>query len=136
MNKEQIKEHWEKHKVKYLCTGTAVSSAIITLFIVRRNDSGLRCEPDSGLRCEPDIVAPSLNFRDIIGDYNTVTQNIYKGEKGHPGFLTRCIETGELFSSQKTAADHFGISESALSSHLNKDFELDQDLNFERVIVQ
>ena len=70
-----------------------------------------------------------------LSDVGNTTVNIYQGIKGHPGFITRCIDTGEVFSSQKKAADAFGIPEGVLSGHLNGKFDEANGLHFERVFA-
>ena len=64
-----------------------------------------------------------------------ITTNIYNKTKGHPGFVTRCVETGELFETQNAAASFFEIPPSILSRHLNEGLELREDLHFERLGV-
>ena len=64
-----------------------------------------------------------------------ITTNIYNKTKGHPGFVTRCVETGELFETQNTAASFFEIPPSILSRHLNEGLELREGLHFERLGV-
>lgn len=39
--------------------------------------------------------------------------------RGHPGFIIRCNQTGELFASQRRAAIANGINQGTLSSHLH-----------------
>lgn len=65
-----------------------------------------------------------------------ITTNVYKGTKGHPGYVTRCTETGDIFSSQKKAANAFGISEQVLSNQLRGEIPNAKGLHFERVVVQ
>ena len=66
---------------------------------------------------------------------NNITLNNYTQTKGHPGFLTRCVETGDLFATQQEAATAFSIQPSVLSSHLNSGTPLREGLHFERVGV-
>jgi hypothetical protein len=53
----------------------------------------------------------------VLGHHNTVTTILER--RGHPGFMVRCKETGEVWASQNRAAACMNISESELSKHLN-----------------
>jgi hypothetical protein len=66
---------------------------------------------------------------------NNVVTTIHTESKGNSGFVTKCIETGEIFSTQGDAARAFGIPEEFMSKHLNYGRELFEDLHFERVGV-
>ena len=65
-----------------------------------------------------------------------ITTNVYKNKKGHPGYLTGCIDTNDVFESQKKAASAFGISDKAMSEHLKGKLPDANGHHFERVIVQ
>ena len=64
-----------------------------------------------------------------------ITTNVYGGSKGHPGFVTRCLETGDIFETQGSAAEYYGIPPSILSNHLNRGVDLNEGLHFERLGV-
>ena len=65
-----------------------------------------------------------------------ITTNVYKNKKGHPGYLTRCIDTSDVFESQKKAASAFGISDKVMSEHLKGKLPDANGHHFERVVVQ
>jgi hypothetical protein len=73
----------------------------------------------------------SLNF--FAKDSGNMVTTIHNGSKGHPGFITRCIETGELFATQGSAARAFNIPERTMTKHLNYGRELSENLHFERL---
>lgn len=70
-----------------------------------------------------------------VSVFHTPVVTSHGGGKGHSGFVTRCLETGELFKTQGLAAEAFGIGANIMSQHLNHGLELDQGLHFERVGV-
>ena len=88
-------------------------------------------------------TAPTINigksavvtdFKQFVtkGDLNyTITSN----RQGPPSWVVRCIETGEVFSSQNKAAEVLGISKQDLSKHLNKTMDTADGLHFERICM-
>ena len=144
VSKDQIKEHYEKHKTAYhICGGAllVVASVLITRGIMKKVST------ESYARGVSDAVARGATSQHVnVGDgssslifhdnYGKITTNIKTNSKGHPGFITKCLETGELFSSQKKAANAFGIPENVMSAHLNGKFPEADGHHFERVVVQ
>jgi len=143
----KLSDHLEKHKWKYILGGTIVVAGITTL-IVRKN-LGLLSGPYPRLLSGPggsgkiavDNTARSFSFNmfsDNAGNttinHNAVT-TIHNGARGNSGFVTRCLETGELFPTQNAAAKAYDISPSIMSIHLNKGVPLDQGLTFERLAL-
>lgn len=121
----KIKEHIEKYKVAYLCALTGVVVAGITYGIMRRNlglGNGSMILPkelravlgNAGTDCPAMESTGSFNFaKTFIGSSsNNIVVTIHKNSKGNPGFVTRCLETGELFGTQGDAAS-FLISQKA-----------------------
>ena len=147
---DKIKAHIERNKRRYICAGVVVGTvgiALITRSIMRRkNLSEVLRVSDAGVLRVPsqiDQSGSSFYFKRMdsspvaIGNTNcNITTNIYKWDKGHPGYLTRCKETGEVFSSQKKAAKFAGTTPSCMSSHLSGLKPDVQGLHFERVVVQ
>ena len=144
----KIKEHLKKYKVCYVGAACLVVGAGFTCLMMRK-DIGLLCGPNSRLLCghegsgkiAVDNTARSFSFNafsDNSGN-TTITHNavttIHNNSRGHSGFVTRCLETGDVFSTQNAAAKAFDISPSVMSSHLNKGVPLDQGLTFERLAV-
>ena len=128
MNSEKIKEHFRKHKWKYIIGGTIILAGVTTL-IVR----GSRTKLVAGMDWLERAPTGSFIFGD--GNYNNTVTTVHTGMRGNPGFVTRCVETGELFENQGVASRTFGIPESIMSKHLNYGRELQEGLHFERVGV-
>lgn len=125
----EIREHIKRHKTMYACAATAVGVATFTTLIMR----GSHAKLDAGMDWPEKAPVDSLF---IFGNSKSnIVTTFHKGVQGHPGFITRCIETGELFANQGDAARAFNIPEEFLSKHLNYGKELIENLHFERVGV-
>lgn len=131
MNKEKIKDHFRQHKAKYAFVGGAILSAGFTYLITREMRAVLHGGADS-LETDSTVSLFSKNFLSKNSG-NNIVASIHTGERGSPGFITRCIETNEIFATQGDAARTYGIPDSILSDHLNRGRELVEDLHFERL---
>ena len=130
---KKIKDHLKRNHLTYISSSIIVAG--FTLYIMRESHAAL----DAGAGCpkkEP-MYSFSFNFgKSIFGSVtNSAVTTIHKGTKGHPGFVTRCVETGDLFETQGVAARTFDIPETIMSKHLNQGRELIENLHFERVGV-
>jgi len=130
---QKIKKHIEDHKIVYSCAVTTVVVAGITCLIMRESHAKLLGGMDWPEKAPVDSLF--ISGRSMFGSTTNVVTTIHKGTKGNSGFVTRCIETGELFETQSAAARAFGIPEQFLSSHLNNGRELSENLHFERIGV-
>ena len=113
---ERCKTKYQKRKVLYNLAGVmALTFAVATIThgVVKRN-------------CVPRLL-------DVVDRPGTESTN--GGSKGHPGFVTRCLETGDIFETQGSAAEYYGIPPSILSNHLNRGVDLNEGLHFERLGV-
>lgn len=141
--KEYIKSHYHKHEKAYKIAGAVVliaATAGITYLIMRRSLSDV---PRASLADVPRASSPAVQlenspsvFNSTAGNDINVTTNIYQGMKGHPGFVTRCTETGDIFKSQQKAAEFAKAPASAMSGHLKGKLEDVNGLHFERVVIQ
>ena len=137
-NREKLRAHWPEWRGFYIGVAVGVVLAGITLLVVRGISSrtvqgAIGMLDGTGSRALP--VAGGETTGSVSFNNPVHTVNIYNGTSGHPGFLTRCIETGEVFTSQRAAARAFGIHERDLGKHLNTGRELLEGLHFERLGV-
>jgi len=97
--------HFQKHKTKYVMATTAIVSAAATVAVMK-------------LHGNPALVNKISNVM-IFGwkSSQTVTNNIIKA-KMHPGYITRCLETGHDFASRREAAKMLDIPYNDLVLHL------------------
>lgn len=135
---QKCKEHFKKHKELYIGIGIGlgvVTLAGITVLIMRESRTPLDAGGDWSEKAPTDSLIFSSG-KTVFGDVNNnIVNTFHKGTTGNPGFITRCIETGEVFATQGDAARAFDIPESILSKHLNYGRQLVENLHFERVGV-
>jgi hypothetical protein len=126
---ERVKEHVKKHREGYFVG--ALGLAGITWLIMREP----RTTPLGGVdRLARESTGSFNSARSLFGSAsNKVVTTIHNGSRGHPGFITRCIETGDQFETQTDAARFFGIPVNIMSQHLNRGRDLAEGLHFERV---
>ena len=127
---ERVKKHFKKHKELYIGIGIGIGLAGITCLIMKESSTKLVAGLDSPV---PSGTTGSF----IFGSNNrgNIVTTIHNNNRGNPGFITRNIESGELFETQGAAAKAFNIPESILSKHLNYGRELEEGLHFERLGV-
>ena len=130
---DKFKAHFKKYQSTYIVGG--VSLAIITCLIMRESRAVL----DASVDCPTKEPTDSFSFnsgKSLFGSVNnSIVTTIHKGTKGSSGFITRCVETNDIFETQGDAARFFDIPESIMSKHLNQGRELVENLHFERVGV-
>jgi hypothetical protein len=117
---DNIKTHFKKHQRKYVIGGTVVVGVGVTghiLWLCAKNRELAKALEDSGQ--EVASLTAKIGDISITGDNNVlnITQNLKM--RGHSGFVTQCVETGEIFASQNRAAEVFGADPGKMSKHLN-----------------
>lgn len=129
---QSVKTYISKHKVVCCNIGSSVVVAGITVFIMRKNP-GLLCGSGSGLLCGSE--ARSFSFLSKVNGNQNIkaVTTIHTGSKGSSEFVTRNLDTGEVFITQGDAAKAFDIHPSILSSHLNGKFDTAEGHHFERL---
>ena len=96
---EQIKAHVERNKPIYAFAGGIVLTTAI--FVVTR-------------RLTTSVLVKKIVFKDSVLLIQT-----YARHQGAPSWVVRCVETGEIFTSQSDAAMRMGLDPSTISRHLN-----------------
>lgn len=139
MDIEKIKNHFKKNKWTYIFTGATVVLAGITVLIVKGHKTELALQVGPGFSIADPVLprqGDASPFIYSVGNNNSpITTNVYNGTRGHPGFITRCFETNEVFTSQSSAAKTYGINPKVLSEHLAGVHESANGLHFERIGV-
>ena len=134
-----VKEHVYKNKKTYVACGlTAITVAGITMLVMRPRIGsaiGGAAGPavgGTGQSGVSNFISP-VN----VGGKTTVnlSQVIEAHRQGPPSWVVRCLETGEAWASQRSAALANGLQESHLSSHLNGLRDHVNGLHFERVCL-
>ena len=138
--KRQIENHFKKYKKVYIPVSAAVVGAGITFLIMRGkvNSSGMTGTASSGVTGTGDnnlsSFSPKIN---IVGNRNFVNLQpvVMSNRQGAPSWVVRCLETGETFASQRSAAIANDIPESILSKCLNGLISDAHGLHFERICL-
>lgn len=128
----KAKKHLSDHKDAYLVLGTAAVVAGFTVVIMRRNYSVVPRVTDADMQS---VSARTFSFSFFMKDSGNAVTTVHTGARGHPGFVIRCLETGQLFPSQNSAAKAFDGWASVLSGHLSGKLSDFQGFHFERVFV-
>lgn len=148
--KESITTHFEEHRETYR---SAVILVPLTFTVARITRPYMRRVPVLLSKTGPKLLSgagepgrvmvdntirpfsfsfASRNAGNVSIVNNAVT-TVHNGSRGNSGFITKHIPTGQLFATQKAAAEAFGIPESILSSHLNGKFKDALGETFERI---
>jgi hypothetical protein len=123
---EKIKTHVAEHKEAYIVgalgIGGMVVSAVFTTTIMRGRYSNALgvLEPGAlGVSGEQvKVQTHPLIFSLFMKDSGNAITTIETGRRGHPGFVTEIIETGEIFPSHNATAKHLGVYPSLISDNI------------------
>jgi hypothetical protein len=122
---QKMRKHFTENKDRYV-VGVVVAG--ITVGIMRAVGS----QPIS-----VDIVDAAGGAIGVAGK-RVVMNNvsfISANRQGSPSWVIRCLETDEVFTSQRKAAIAMGLSQANLSQHLNQVRDHVNDLHFERIAL-
>lgn len=130
MSWEGVKDHFKRNKHRYgygaAVIVVGVGTAIITALIVGDKDSG------SG------NVVTASGSNNVVAGERVVMENvsfISANRQGSPSWVVRCIETGEVETSQRKMARSMGIHENQLSEHLTGKTSDVDGYHFERLCL-
>ncbi len=136
---EKVKDHVRKYKTFYVGVGVGLGVAGITWAIMRDRHLMIQRVVDPEIQRVTGelgkVQTRSFSFALFMRDSGNVTTSLHTGERGHPGFMTRCLETGEIFRTQYQAAKAFELHPSLISAHLNGKFPDVHGYHFERIFV-
>jgi hypothetical protein len=102
---DKIKTHFQENKKVYVALLAGVVVGAIAVIVVVRELGQI-------------AIIDSYKIQILSPTTNNIMQNMME-RRGHPGFVVRCVETGEKFSSQNHAASEMNLSGPNLSQHLN-----------------
>lgn len=74
-----------------------------------------------------------VNFGSMDGSTVSVVERV---GRGHPGYLTRCLENNLVYKSQRAAADALNLNPAHLSDHLNGLRDHVGGMHFERLLIE
>ena len=116
---QKVKGHFKKHKDKYIVGGVCITAGVVIGVVVSK---GGRSESD-------DVIT---NVKGVFIK-SPVTTNVHLERRGHPGNVIRCNETGEIFASQRRAAEAMGVSRMALNNQLSGKVDSVKGYTFEKL---
>ena len=124
---EDIRSHFQKNKNAYI-TGSIFAFAGIA-YLATRGAGGPHIDREISQVAKNGIA---VNAKSVAMHNVSV---IAANRQGPPSWVVRCIETGAIFSSQRSAAAEMGIKEAMLSRHLNGLLEHADGNHFERICM-
>ena len=143
---ERFKSHMERNKKVYILSGVGILLGIAGGYTLAKVGEG------SGDVFEiPELEIPELEIADSdveevnVNSFNNTENYIhnYNGEThvhnttnnygGRQSKIVKNLNTGEIFESQKAAAESVGVKEYTMSRHLNGEFDHIDGDTFERI---
>ena len=127
---DKFKRHVKNHQTAYTAVIVGTVSAGITTVIMR----GRHAENAMRSGGHDDVTVRLLS---IFTNRNTnnIVSVLERGGRGHPGYLTRCMETGEIFASQSQASEIMNIPKYVISKHMMGVFQDANGFHFERILA-
>ena len=126
--KARIKRHFLENKKFYVGFTAGIGVAGIS-FLIMRGVASQSIGRDTVVTAERDIVV--LGKRAVMNNVSYISSN----RQGPPSWVIRCIETGEIFSSQNAAAIEMNLQKGHISQHLNGMRDHVQNYHFERICM-
>lgn len=127
MDIEESDDNQNKKKIIYSCLATGLVFAGIAAFIMRGRYTVLQSGADGHSRV---TVRPFSFFsKQIVSVVNVIERE----GRGHPGYITRCLETMEDFITQGDAARSAGVDDNTMSRHIRGMIPDIKGLHYQRV---
>lgn len=114
---DKIRTHISENKVAYIAgvAGVGVGAVLVGGMFYGRQI----------------IINDSLNVSVNSPKTNIVVANLTR--RGHPGNIIRCVETGEVFASQRRAAEALGLNRIDIYKMLKGELDNVKGLSFENL---
>jgi hypothetical protein len=122
----RLEAHFKKHRNAYV--GIAVGIGIGLVMTRCLGAESKTVIGDVVIGDETNVIAGHNNILNQVSYIDSLRQ-------GPPSWVVRCLETGEVFTSQKAAAKAMGISASHLSRHLHGNLAVVRGYTFERICM-
>lgn len=134
--KSRVKRHFQENWKIYCAIG---GTAIFTYAIMRntRKSSDAKDSIGDTSACVKDSIGDTqvFSFLNNIGPSIGVVNVMEREGRGHPGYLTRCLDDGLAYASQKRAAEAYTLDEKHVSDHILGRREHVNGLHFERIYM-
>ena len=136
----RVKTHFVKHKQLYL--GITIGAGLIMLagitYVIVRDTSQLDQRGNSVLPQRGiSVLDVKAENSQVVTNYGSMGNVSYisANRQGPPSWVIRHVETGEIYTSQNSAATNLDISGSELSKHLNGLMDNVRGMTFERICM-
>ena len=129
---ERFKSHMERNKKVYILSGVGVLLGIAGGYTLAKAGEGSDDAYEIPVFETPDLDIADSDVGEVnVNSFNNTENYIhnYNGEThvhnttynygGYQSKIVRNLNTSEIFESQKAAAESVGVSEQAMSRHLN-----------------
>ena len=128
----RVKTHVKKHKEGYITGGVFVALAGITVLIVRNQHQCISSSVTGTAGHSVTVTGHNIEIKD-----NTLNMVSYisSERQGPPSWVVRCVETDQVYTSQRNAAIAMEIAESNISKHLNGLQESAEGYHFVRLCM-
>lgn len=127
INKEQLEKAKNAIKKNWTPFVAGAIFAGFTYGIMRGRNVGL-------LRGSTSIVRyAALEIRPLSFFSKQTVVVVVREGRGHPGYLTKCLETGQTFLTQGDAARYAGSNATSMSRHMFGDLPHVNGFHFERI---
>jgi hypothetical protein len=127
-NYQKVKTHVQTNQKVYIAGIGGAAFAGITCFIMR----GAASQP---INCGTSVVAERgisvLGKKVVMSNVSYISAD----RQGPPSWVVRCKQTGDIFTSQRSAAVELGLPQAELSKHLNGVMDNVRGYNFERICL-
>jgi hypothetical protein len=126
-----VTNHVEQHKTLYSCiaTGVAVAGVATITCLIMRGIASQSIGPSITGTASRGIIVTGKST--VMGNVSLISSS----RQGAPSWVVRCIETGVIFTSQRSAAIAMDLIETNLSKHLNGMIDHVGGYHFERICL-
>lgn len=127
---ERFKSHMERNKQLYILTGVGALLGIAGGYTLAKAGES------SGDVFEIDLDAGQDAIATVYGDVDNSENHIHNTTHNYGGYQSKIVknlDTGEIFESQKAAAESVYVSEQAMSRHLDGEYGNLYGNTFERI---
>ena len=138
---DKIKNHFKRNAGAYVTLVGVCVLAGITTVIMRERSTRVAEEFPLGVQRPPknshwEYSGSNFFSNSFNKDSFNVINVIEREGRGHPGYLTRCLETGLTYKTQAVAAREHGLSPTKMSNHLNGMLDHVGGYHFDRILVE
>lgn len=125
---EKLKAHCEKYKQTYIMVGVSIAVSVVVgigvYALTKRNNPDINVD-----------ISDNTDSNPIGVNLGTLNYTVEANRQGPPSWVVRCLETGEVFSSQSKAAEALGVSKQDISKTINGRKDNSGGLHFERICM-